>query len=66
MNTPDWLEGYVDEVNNGHRFGFYVSQGLDISDLNQVNELLIRDGFKPLEPERHKALLDLYKGKGGF
>jgi hypothetical protein len=43
MNNPDWLDGYVDEVNNGHRFGFYVSQGLDVSDLNQVNELLISD-----------------------
>lgn len=66
MNNPNWLEGYVDEVNNGHRFGFYVSQGVDVSDLNQVNELLIRDGFKPLERERHKALLDLYKGNGSL
>lgn len=63
MNIPDWVAEYVDEVNNGYRFSVYISQGLDVSNLTELNEWLVRDGFKPLEEDRHKALLNLYKEK---
>ena len=33
MNIPDWVAEYVDEVNNGYRFSVYISQGLDVSNL---------------------------------
>ena len=61
MGTQGWLNVYVEQVNNGNKFKFYKDQGLDVSNLSQVNEWLVRDGFKPLEECRHRALMNSHE-----
>jgi len=61
MGTQSWLNVYVEQVNNGNKFKFYKDQGLDVSNLSQVNEWLVRDGFEPLEESRHRALINSYE-----
>lgn len=58
MDAQDWIDVYVEQVNNGNKFKFYRDQGLDVSNLSQVNEWLVRDGFKPLDETRHQALIN--------
>jgi hypothetical protein len=58
MGTQSWADDYVEQVNNGNKFKFYRDQGLDVSNLSQVNEWLVRDGFKPLDEARHQALIN--------
>ncbi len=58
MGTQSWADDYVEQVNNGNKFKFYRDQGLDVSNLSQVNEWLVRDGFKPIDEARHQALMN--------
>lgn len=58
MDTDSWIDVFVAEINNAHRFKFYRDQGLDISNLSQVNEWLVRDGCKPLDEARHQVLMN--------
>jgi hypothetical protein len=62
MDTQDWIDVYVEQVSNGNKFKFYRDQGLDVSNLSQVNEWLVRDGFKPLDEARHQALINAPEG----
>ena len=54
MDTESWIDVFVAQVNSGHKFKFYRDQGLDVSNLSQVNEWLVRDGFKSLEQAHTK------------
>lgn len=66
MSQPDWLEDYVDEVNSSSKFGLYIAEGLDVTNLDLINQRLLTDGLKPLSPDKHRYLLDLYGGKDYF
>ena len=62
MDTESWIDVFVAQVNSGHKFKFYRGQGLDVSNLRQVNEWLVRDGFKPLDEAQHQALINSHEG----
>ena len=61
MDTQSWIDVYVEQVKNGNKFKSYKDQGLDVSNLSQVNEWLVRDGFKPLEEGRRRALMNSHE-----
>ena len=61
MDTQSWIDVYVEQVKNGNKLKFYKDQGLDVSNLSQVNEWLVRDGYKPLEEGRYQALMNSHE-----
>jgi hypothetical protein len=62
MDTQSWIDVFVEQVSSGYKFKVYRDQGLDVSNLSQVNEWLVRDGFKPLEEAQYQALINSHEG----